>query len=281
MAPAAAVPEDGPTVDPPVAYCTPYCTPDTDGAGTVPGLMGGAGGAGEPWAPNRRDEPRRGQPGEPAASATGLAATPRSAGPQHGGGGSNRAHRHSGRRGSGPSRGPARTRRNGTPALRPGAGMRPWRSRHRSASHIAARADRSATDGPGGGGATRPRPPLARLQVASPTGGATALGASARPVALLSLFDGLSTARVAVDEVLRAVGGRPLVASWFAEWDPCLREHVAACWGGGSKGRPARVHRDGRVGLGSGRRPWPASASRNIAAEDPAACSGGTSLPAA
>ena len=51
------------------------------------------------------------------------------------------------------------------------------------------------------------------------------------PVALLSLFDGLGTARLAVDELVRIMGGRiTLVESWFAEIHPPLHQAVAAAW---------------------------------------------------
>ena len=52
-----------------------------------------------------------------------------------------------------------------------------------------------------------------------------------RPIALLSLFDGLGTARLAVDEVLRMEGGSVrLVGSWYAEWHAPLRDAVERLW---------------------------------------------------
>jgi hypothetical protein len=45
-----------------------------------------------------------------------------------------------------------------------------------------------------------------------------------RPVVLMSLFDGLGTARLAMDELIRIAGPSVrLVASWYAEWCGVLR----------------------------------------------------------
>lgn len=51
-----------------------------------------------------------------------------------------------------------------------------------------------------------------------------------RGVAPLSLFDGLGTARFALESVLRHLHGPPLAALWFAESDTDLRERVDAFW---------------------------------------------------
>eukprot|EP00974_Lingulodinium_polyedra_P120581 11175565-Lingulodinium_polyedra.AAC.1 len=55
-------------------------------------------------------------------------------------------------------------------------------------------------------------------------------GAKKEPV-LLSLFDGMGTARLAVDDMLRALRcSRALVASFFAETDGRLGDAVQGVW---------------------------------------------------
>lgn len=51
-----------------------------------------------------------------------------------------------------------------------------------------------------------------------------------RHVALLSLFDGMGTARVAVDEVLRTLRAPPLVGAFFWEAASDLATAVEAAW---------------------------------------------------
>ena len=52
-----------------------------------------------------------------------------------------------------------------------------------------------------------------------------------RPVALLSLFDGVGTARLAIDKISRIEGPRlQLIGSWFAEWHAPLHKAVDALW---------------------------------------------------
>ena len=56
-------------------------------------------------------------------------------------------------------------------------------------------------------------------------------GESERQVCLLSLFDGLGTARIAVDEMLRMAGKpRALALAWAAEIDETLGAAVEAHW---------------------------------------------------
>ena len=56
-------------------------------------------------------------------------------------------------------------------------------------------------------------------------------GRDGRPIVLLSLFDGLGTARLAVDELIREAGPSVYLAgSWYAEWYEPLRLAVDAAW---------------------------------------------------
>ena len=65
-----------------------------------------------------------------------------------------------------------------------------------------------------------------------------------RPVALLSLFDGSGLARLAIGELLEALGMRhTLVASGFAEWDTQRAEAVHRYWAGRSAMTGETPHR--------------------------------------
>ena len=60
---------------------------------------------------------------------------------------------------------------------------------------------------------------------------AVPLTPSCRSIALLSLFDGMGTARLGIDDLLGHLGRREaLTHSWFVESDATLRQAVARAW---------------------------------------------------